>query len=298
AESLIGEWYAIDFIGMKNAAVTFKEDGSISLASGDETEVGTYTVSDGLVEVVYNDGKDWGAWAALFDGDVLIMKFIGLNQEVIREDYRPYSSELSAGEYLDSVGSYGAELVLSREKSKLAEQEDVLGAWYASKDDVEGVMLFKENSITDMSLGDISSYPLVLRNGVYTETGEMPLNVSMAECSFYLCGGKIYMISNDDDYFEYDEHTLVLERFETAPLTADMLDGSVGRDNEIYYYFKDGQFYVFAEIADKVGYDFKIDGDKIILPIDGDDVTFSYYIVGDDIYLAGENMNIALTLTE
>lgn len=298
AESLLGEWYAIDFIGMKNATVTFGEDGSFSLVRDDDYKViGTYTVSDGLVEVIYNDGEDWKAYVALFDGDVLILKFIGWNYDYIKEKYRPYDSELSVGEYLDREGNDGIEYVLSKEKSKLAEQEDVLGAWYASKDGMEGVMLFKENSITDMSVGDISDLPLMLRNGVYTETGEMPKNISMTECSFYICGEKIYMIF-DDDYFEYDEHTLVLERFQTAPLTADMLDGSVGRDNETYYYFKDGQFYVFTEIADMTGYDFKIDGDKIILPIDGKDVTFTYYIVGIDIYLVGENMNIALTLTE
>ena len=46
------------------------------------------------------------------------------------------------------------------------------------------------------------------------------------------------------------------------------------------------------------GYDFKIDGDKIILPIDGKDVTFKYYILGDDVYLMGEDINIAFVLPE
>lgn len=298
AESILGEWYAIDFIGMKNAAVTFGEDGSLSIARDGDTEIGTYTVSDGLVEVIYNGGEDWQAWAAVFDGDVLILKFIGLNREVIKEDYKPYDSGLSVGEYLDREGSYGIDYVLSRERSTLAEQEDILGVWYAENDDLRGLMIFNEQSCAELSLGDIIDIPVAVRNGRFVETGEMPQNISLGdERYFYLCGGKIYMIMCEDDHFAYDD-MLILERYESVALTADMLDGSVGRDNETCYYFKDGQFYVFTEIADMAGYDFKIDGDKIVLPIDGKDAAFSYYVLGEDIYLMGEDINIAFSLSE
>ncbi|MDE6745435.1 MAG: hypothetical protein K2J72_02220, partial [Oscillospiraceae bacterium] len=294
-----GEWYAINFIDMENATVTFGEDGSFSLVRDDFTETGTYTVSDGLVEVIYNDGEDWEAWAAVFDGDVLILKFIGWNYELIREEYRPYNSGLPVGEYLDREGYDGIEYVLSKERSALAEQEDILGIWYAEKDDLEGLMIFNEQSVTELSVGDISEMPVAVRNGRFVETGEMPQNVSLGdERCFYLCGGKIYAIICDDDYFAYDDHTLILEKYEPAALTADMLDGSGSRDSETYYYFKDNKFYSFTEIEDMIGYDFKIDGDKIILPIDGKDVTFSYYILGYDLYLMGEDMNIAFVLPE
>lgn len=298
AESLIGEWYAIDFIGMENATVTFGEDSSFSLVRDDDTEAGTYTVSDGLVEVIYNDGEDWEAWLALFDGDVLILKFIGWNYDLIKEDYKPYDSGLSIGDYLEREGNYGIEYVLSKERSKLAEQEDILGVWYAEKDYVEGLIIFNEQSVADLSVGDISEIPVAVRNGRFVETGEMPQDVSLDERCFYLCGGKIYAIICDDDYFEYDEHTLILEKYEPVSLTADMLDGSGSRDSETYYYFKDNKFYSFNEIEDMTGYDFKIDGDKIILPIDGKDVTFSYYILGYDLYLIGEDINIAFVLSE
>lgn len=300
AESLPGEWYAINFIDMENATVTFREDGSFSLVSDDYTEIGTYTVSDGLVEVIYNDGEDREAWAAVFDGDVLILKFIGWNYELIKEEYRPYNSGLSVGAYLDSVGYDGIEYVLSKERSALAEQEDILGVWYTEKDYLEGLIIFNEQSVAELSAGDISEIPVAVRNGRFVETGEMPQNVSLEdELCFYLCGGKIYaIICEDDDYFAYDDHTLILEKYEPAVLTADMLDGSGSRNSETYYYFKDNKFYSFTEIEDMTGYDFKIDGDKIILPIDGKDVTFSYYILGYDLYLMGEDINIAFVLPE
>ncbi len=299
AESLLGEWYAIDFISMKNTSVIFGEDGCISLVRDDFTESGTYTVSDGLVEVIYNDGEDWEAYAALFDGDILILKQLGLNQDVIEEDYLPYDDSLSVGEYLYREGNYGMECILSKKKSVLAEQEDILGAWYGKDDDLEGLMIFNGQSVAELSMGDIMDIPVTVRNGKFVLTGEIPKNVSMEEeCLFYLCGGKIYMIMCGDDYFIYDDHTLILERYESAALTADMLDGSLGRVSDTYYYFKDGKFYSFTEIADMTGYDFKIDGDKIILPIDGKDVTFKYYILGDDVYLMGEDINIAFVLPE
>lgn len=299
AESLLGEWYAIDFIGMENTSVIFGEDGCISLVRDDFTESGTYTVSDGLVEVIYNDGEDREAYAALFDGDILILKQLGLNQDVIEEDYLPYDDSLSVGEYLYREGNYGMECILSKEKSVLAEQEDILGAWYGKDDDLEGLMIFNGQSVAELSMGDIMDIPVTVRNGKFVLTGEIPKNVSMEEeCLFYLCGGKIYMIMCGNDYFTYDDHTLILERYESAALTADMLEGSLGRVSDTYYYFKDGKFYSFTEIADMTGYDFKIDGDKIILPIDGKDVTFKYYILGDDVYLIGEDINIAFVLPE
>lgn len=284
---------------MENAAITFGEDGSVSLVRDDHTEIGTYTVSDGLVEVIYNDGEDWEAWAALFDRDVLILKFIGWNYELIKENYLPYDDSIPVGEYLEREGTDGIEYVLSKKKSTLAEQEDILGAWYGKDDDVEGLIIFNEQSIADLSVGDILDIPVAVRDGRFVETGEMPQNISLGdERCFYLCGEKIYMIMCGDDYFAYDDHMMILERYETAVLTADMLDGSVGRNSEIYYYFKDGKFYSFTEIADMTEYDYKIDGDTIILPIDGKDVTFEYYILGDDIYLMGEDINIAFVLPE
>lgn len=299
AESLLGEWYAIDFIGMENAAVTFGEDGSFSLVRDDFTESGTYTVSDGLVEVIYNDGEDWEAWAALFDGDVLIIKFIGWNYELIKEEYLPYDGSIPVGEYLEREGTDGIEYVLSKEKSALAEQEDILGAWYGKYDGLEGLMIFNEQSVAELSVGDILDIPVAVRNGKFVLTGEMPKNVSLGdERLFYLCGGKIYAIICDDDYFAYEDHTMILEKYETVPLTADMLEGSLGRVSDTYYYFKDGKFYSFTEIADMTEYDFKIDGDKIILPIDGSDAAFKYYILGDDVYLMGEDINIAFVLPE
>jgi len=299
SESLLGEWYAIDFIGMENTSVIFGEDGCISLVRDDFTESGTYTVSDGLVEVIYNDGEDREAYVALFDGDILILKQLGLNQDVIEEDYLPYDDSLSVGEYLYREGNYGMECILSKEKSVLAEQEDILGAWYGKDDDLEGLMIFNGQSVAELSMGDIMDIPVTVRNGKFVLTGEIPKNVSMEEeCLFYLCGGKIYMIMCGNDYFTYDDHTLILERYESAALTADMLEGSLGRVSDTYYYFKDGKFYSFTEIADMTGYDFKIDGDKIILPIDGKDVTFKYYILGDDVYLMGEDINIAFVLPE
>lgn len=299
AESLLGEWYAIDFIGMKNTSVIFGEDGCISLVRDDFTKSGTYTVSDGLVEVIYNDGEDREAYVALFDDDILILKQLGLNQDVIEEDYLPYDDSLSVGEYLYREGNYGMECILSKEKSVIAEQEDILGAWYGKDDDLEGLMIFNGQSVAELSMGDIMDIPVTVRNGKFVLTGEIPKNVSMEEeCLFYLCGGKIYMIMCGNDYFTYDDHTLILERYESAALTADMLEGSLGRVSDTYYYFKDGKFYSFTEIADMTGYDFKIDGDKIILPIDGKDVTFKYYILGDDVYLMGEDINIAFVLPE
>lgn len=299
AESLLGEWYAIDFIGTENTSVTFGGDGSFSLVRDDFNESGTYTVSDGLVEVIYNDGENWEAWAALFDGDILILKQLGLNRDVIEEDYLPYDDSLSVGEYLDREGNYGMECILSKEKSALAEQEDILGAWYGKYDGLEGLIIFNGQSVAELSVGDILDIPVAVRNGRFAATGEMPKNVSLeGEYCFYLCGGKIYAIICDDDYFAYEDHTMILEKYETVPLTADMLEGSLGRVSDTYYYFKDGKFYSFTEVKDMTGYDFKIDGDKIVLPIDGRDVTFKYYILGDDVYLMGEDISIDFVLPE
>lgn len=57
---------------MDNAVFTFGEDGIVSTVRDGVSESGTYTVTDGLVEVISNGGEDWEAWTALFDGDVLI----------------------------------------------------------------------------------------------------------------------------------------------------------------------------------------------------------------------------------
>jgi len=306
AKSLTGVWYAVDFVSMENAVFTFSEDGSCSLVRDGYTESGTYTVSDGLVEVIYNDGKDWEAWAALFDGDVLIIKFIGWNYDLIREEYKPYESGLTVGDYLYEAGNDGIEYVLSKERSALAEQEDLLGVWKASDGSSEELIFFDSHGFVGMEYDDLSFIPVEVRNGVYTVTGEMPENVSLSEDDrrFYRCGEKVYVIIWEENYFgdsffEYDGQTIIMERYEQDVLTADMFDGRAGIESETYYYFKDGKFYSFTNDIEDAGdikeYDYKIDGNKIILPVNGKETEFAYYISGDYLYLIGENKYIAFS---
>ncbi len=305
AKSLTGVWYAVDFVGMENAVFTFGEDGSFSLVSDGYTEIGTYTVSDGLVEVIYNDGKDWEAWAAVFDGDVLIMKFIGLNYDLVREEYKPYESGLTVGDYLYEAGNDGIEYVLSKEKSALAEQEDLLGVWKASDGSSEGLIFFDEHGYVGMDDDDLMYIPVEVRNGVYTVTGEMPENVYLSEDDrrFYRCGEKVYVIIWEEtsfgSLFQYDGQTTIMERYEQNVLTDDMFDGRAGIESETYYYFKDGKFYSFTNDIEDAGdikeYDYKIDGNKIILPVDGKETEFAYYISGDYLFLIGEKKYIAFS---
>lgn len=309
-EDLFGTWYAVDFVGMDNAVFTFGEDGIVSTVRDGVSESGTYTVTDGLVEVISNDGEDWEAWAALFDGDVLILKFIGWNYDLIREEHKPYESGQTVGDYLYETGHNGIEFVLSKEKPVLAEQEDLLGVWKASNGSEEGLIFFDKHGYVGMD-DDLLFIPAEVVNGVLTVTGEMPKNVYLSDDDrrLYLCGEKAYTIVWEETsfgkLFRYDDQTIIMERYEQEVLTADMFDGSAAADDEAYYYFNNGKFYVYAndiENAEDIKeYEYKIDGNRVILPIDGTETEFAYYLWGDYLYLIGENKYLsfqAIKMTE
>lgn len=214
------------------------------------------------------------------------------------------------GDYLYETGHNGIEFVLSKEKSALAEQEDLLGVWKASNGSEEGLIFFDKHGYVAMD-DDLLFIPAEVVNGVITVTGEMPKNVSLSDDDrrLYLCGEKAYTIVWEETsfgkLFRYDDQTIIMERYEQEVLTADMFDGSAAADDEAYYYFNNGKFYVYAndiENAEDIKeYEYKIDGNRVILPINGTETEFAYYLLGDHLYLIGENKYLtfqAIKMTE
>ncbi|MGN0609380.1 MAG: DUF5640 domain-containing protein [Oscillospiraceae bacterium] len=195
-DSLVGTWYAIDSESYEEMTYTFSEDGTITASDASKKESGTYTVNNGLLELTLSyEGEDYiQSIAAVVDGDVLVLDLIGLNTELIREEFVPYTEDRTLYDYCHDIGSTTVPLFLSREKSVLAEQKDVLGEWTVfEKGEAAGKCVFDENSITEIRNGKEETLPIMLKNGRTAFSGEAPENVSLSEdIVSYLCGGKIY----------------------------------------------------------------------------------------------------------
>lgn len=195
-DSLVGSWYAIDSEYFEGLTYTFGEDGTITGSDAYEKESGTYTVNNGLLEFTLSyEGEDYiQSIAAVVDGNVLILDHIGLNTELIREEFVPYTEDKSVYDYFHEINSITAPLFLSKEKPVLAEQKDVLGEWAVLENgETAGKCVFDENSITEIRNGEEETMPIMLKNGRTVFSGEVPENVSLSEdIVSYLCGGKIY----------------------------------------------------------------------------------------------------------
>ncbi len=210
-DSIVGTWYTIDSEELGELCWTFSEDGTFTASDGSEQETNTYTIDNGLLELtrLYESEPFIQSYKAVIDEGVLIFAMEGLNTELIREEFVPYEVGQSVYDYFDDDDWLSFPIFMSREKSVLAEQKDVLGKWIATEcDEVVGTMLCEENSITAVDGDYEETMPVILKNGVMTAVGEIPENVSYSDVPMYLCGGKLYM-------FE-DEFPIIIERISVA----------------------------------------------------------------------------------
>ncbi len=190
--SLIGTWYVINN-DLGDIAYTFEKDGTVSFSNAGENEVGTYTVKNGLLEVTLDDGDESyiNSLAAIIDGDALVLDIIGLNTELIRDEYVPYTADISIYEYCKEQAPSGYPTFLSKERSVLAEQADILGEWEVFEDgEYTGNCIFTEDGITHNG----ESMPAVFKDGkpVSLSGGASP----SAETVVYLCGERLYDFSS------------------------------------------------------------------------------------------------------
>ena len=191
--SLIGTWYVINNDTTGDIAYTFEKDGTVSFSNAGENEVGTYTVKNGLLEVTLNDGDESyiNSLAAIIDGGDLVLDVIGLNTKLIRDEYVPYTADISIYEYCREQAPSGYPTFLSKERSVLAEQADILGEWEVFEDgEYTGNCIFTEDGITHNG----ESIPAVFKGG-------KPVSLSddaspSVETVVYLCGGRIYDFSS------------------------------------------------------------------------------------------------------
>lgn len=191
--SLIGTWYVINNDTSGDIAYTFEKDGTVTFSNVEENEVGTYTVKNGLLEVTLNNGDESyiNSLAAIIDGDALVLDVIGLNTELIRDEYVPYTADISIYDYCKEQAPSGYPTFLSKERSVLAEQADILGEWEVFEDgEYTGNCIFTEDGITYNG----ESIPAVFKDG-------KPVSLSddaspSVETVVYLCGGRLYDFSS------------------------------------------------------------------------------------------------------
>lgn len=191
--SLIGTWYVINNDTLGDVSYTFEKDGTVTVSNAETNEVRTYTVKNGLLEVTLSDGdKSYiNSLAAIIDGDALVLDVIGLNTELIRDEYVPYTADISIYDYCREQAPSGYPTFLSKERSVLAEQADILGEWEVFEDgEYTGNYIFTEDGITHNG----ESMPAVFKGG-------KPVSLSddaspSVESVVYLCGGRLYDFSS------------------------------------------------------------------------------------------------------
>ncbi|MGN0604570.1 MAG: DUF5640 domain-containing protein [Oscillospiraceae bacterium] len=200
--SLVGTWYAINSEYFDGLTYIFDEDGTVTAFDAYEKQIGTYTAKNGLLEVTlpYEDEDYIHSVAAVVYDDALVLADIGINTELIREEYKPYTADISLYEYCKEQDPIGSPIFLSKEKSVLAEQKDVLGEWTVYENgEAVGKCVFNEDGITEIRNGYEETIPIILKGGRTAFSGEIPENVSLSdEVVTYLCGKKLYTFENDE----------------------------------------------------------------------------------------------------
>lgn len=198
--SLVGTWYIINSEKFDGLTYIFDEDGTVTAFDAYEKEIGTYTVKNGLLEVTSSyEGEGYiNSMAAVIDNGILVMDYIGLNTELIREEYVPYTEDISVYEYFHEFGTISGPLFLSKEKSVLAEQKDILGEWTVFENgEAAGKCVFDENGITEIRDDYKDTAPIILKGGRAAYLDEIPENVSLSDDFIsYLCGGRLYSFDN------------------------------------------------------------------------------------------------------
>ncbi|MGN1135019.1 MAG: hypothetical protein ACI4SF_02255 [Oscillospiraceae bacterium] len=198
--SLVGTWYAINSEKFDGLTYIFGEDGTVTAFDAYEKQSGTYTVKNGLLELTLPyEGEDYiQSVAAVVDGGILVIDLIGLNTELIREEYEPYTEDMSIYDYFHEVSTITYPIFFSKERSILAEQKDVLGEWTVYENgEAVGKCVFNEDSMTEIRNDNEETMPIILKGGRTAFSGEIPENLSLSDdIVSYLCGGKLYTFDN------------------------------------------------------------------------------------------------------
>lgn len=250
-DSIVGTWYTIDSEGFGEICLTFNEDGTFTASDGSEQETNTYTIDNGLMEFILSyDGEPYiQSYTVVIDEDVLLMTMIGLNTELIREEFVPYKAGQSINDYFwDNAGVFPT--YMSKEKSVLAEQEDVLGEWIVKMDgETAGTCIFEEKSMTLFGDYETETLPVILKNGEMIAVDEISENTKLVEDFFYLCGGKIYIF---DDRFP-----MILERADIAEKDSfptgywmNYIEKPDYTDRKSYTFNDDGTYRISMEMHD------------------------------------------------
>lgn len=290
---LEGEWTVINDTVFDGNGFSFDSEGNVTILGWSGDISGTYTYDNGLLEMTlpYEDEDYILSWAAVFWNGILLLQEQGLNTELIREEFVPYEDGMTPREYFRDVcgREYAIDPVLyliSADKNPVpAQQNDIIGVWLdkeniGEEDEKEGLILFEDDRIITLADGEIWIVPGIMSDGVI-EDSEV----------FTVCAGdRLYVMNEDNEYAP-----AVCGRYENVPLTADMLNGyyisDASEEFTHFCYFKDGKFYTLNDEGGSDASPFTTEDDKITLPLDGTDVTFTYYYSDNYIYLLNGQIN-------
>lgn len=300
-DSILGSWYFVS--ANEIGCYTFNSDGTASMQPwGDGSGNAEFTVSNGLVELTIPDADffDSESWAAVCDGGKMYIAEMGINRDIIREEYFPIEAGQTVDEYFDLLDE--RYVMLTREKPVLANQQDILGTWVMTGNDDgeirEAVAIFDNDSTTVIEQHYHYTDPIVLKDGVWIAVGELPENVSLSdeETYFYLIDGKGYSTNS----YGYIDPNNVMEKIEPREITAEVLEGAVNEDGYGHrYYFENGM--LCASISFENGDDINtscpctVNGSKMTLALPAGETSFDCYLTEKYLYLASEEDDSVMT---
>lgn len=312
AEDIEGIWYCIDEY---ETVYRFGRDGSFAVIDCEDRDEGVYTVDNGIIEITLSDGDTYYqiAKAAVICRGSLMMKTLaysfgeGEKEKLDTSGYTVYDQEDDGDVwgYFEGIGPpYSAKPeIFSRSRPIRAEQEMVRGEWLGTEfmhfgQSTEYMLFLNNDSSAVLSeyRGKAVNEPAILKGGYFCPTDKELRDIEYApeEC-VYLCGGNLY---NSDDYT-----VTIFERFEPNMISKNELDYSEavnlrGTGRNIIFYR--GRFFEYesSDIPnfERDGENYKIEGYKMILPIEGKNLSFDYYRGNSYLFAVNEEQAIVFEL--
>lgn len=295
-QSLEGDWYLIE-TPESVCRYTFNSDGTAVTDNGEEREQAEFTAENGLIELYFpeEDFFDRQSLAAVIQDGIMYIADMGINTEIVREEYFPIKDGQTVDEYFSELGENY--MRLTREKPIPAEQRDVIGIWVARKyDDPDYEYEYRENLgiITEDGFtgidewGDINDAPIGFVNGRITEIGAFPENITLSDEDVYawFIGDKIYMSTG-----------VVMERYSPVTVTRELLDGAhmdYASDTFDISYFKGDTLYIYNPLfeEEELGIPYRIKDNKVILDMSdtpvNSDYAFDCYVTESCCYLISD----------
>lgn len=191
----------------------------------------------------------------------------------------------------------------SDNEPRLAQQEDMIGAWIIPITDSyngsilgEGIMVVTENTIKVLFEFDCVDFKYTIKDGKEVLNGDPDTNI------YYYGDSGYYTIFEDTLYLNNEgSEPYALYRYEHEPVTLDYFDGANLAMFEkmgvaVIY---DGTGTLYYDEDNEIGLSLKeVNEDNVILAIDGEEAEFSYYIIEEDMkrYIYFVNNHTALII--